>query len=39
MARRAVKALRLPATDTLLDLCTGTADVALMAAGAGAAAR
>ncbi len=29
---RAVKALRLQATDTLLDLCTGTADIALAAA-------
>jgi demethylmenaquinone methyltransferase / 2-methoxy-6-polyprenyl-1,4-benzoquinol methylase len=37
--RRAVTALRLTGRETLLDLCTGTADVALMACRRGAAAR
>ena len=37
--RRAVNALRLTGRETLLDLCTGTADVALMACRRGAAAR
>jgi demethylmenaquinone methyltransferase/2-methoxy-6-polyprenyl-1,4-benzoquinol methylase len=37
--RRAVTALRLTGKETLLDLCTGTADVAIMACGRGGAAR
>ena len=37
--RRAVNALRLTGRETLLDMCTGTADVALMACRRGAAAR
>lgn len=37
--RRAVDALRLTGRETLLDLCTGTADVALMACRRGGAAR
>jgi demethylmenaquinone methyltransferase / 2-methoxy-6-polyprenyl-1,4-benzoquinol methylase len=37
--RRAVNALRLTGRETLLDLCTGTADVAIMACRHGAAAR
>jgi demethylmenaquinone methyltransferase/2-methoxy-6-polyprenyl-1,4-benzoquinol methylase len=36
---RALKALRLTGHETLLDVCTGTADVALMARRSGAAAR
>jgi demethylmenaquinone methyltransferase/2-methoxy-6-polyprenyl-1,4-benzoquinol methylase len=37
--RRAVTSLRLTGRETLLDVCTGTADVALMACRQGAAAR
>jgi demethylmenaquinone methyltransferase / 2-methoxy-6-polyprenyl-1,4-benzoquinol methylase len=37
--RRAVRALRLTGRETLLDLCTGTGDVALMACRRGRAAR
>jgi demethylmenaquinone methyltransferase/2-methoxy-6-polyprenyl-1,4-benzoquinol methylase len=37
--RCAVRALRLTGRETLLDLCTGTADVAIMACGRGGAAR
>jgi demethylmenaquinone methyltransferase / 2-methoxy-6-polyprenyl-1,4-benzoquinol methylase len=37
--RRAVSALRLTGRETLLDVCTGTADVAIMACRRGAAAR